>query len=263
LLTGVDQLGELVRRGGLKSFVVVDINSGKAVQVEIAGADAPADASRAADAGTAPSPAPAPTPTAGRQSLGVSAEPVNLGSRTALKVVRVTPDGPAARAGIEVGDVLVSANGAAITGPEQLAAALHKSGPTLTLQVRDVRSGKDTPVEVSLGGSQRPRLPADVSPTPSPAEGSGASADRLGAISELTFYDTEAAVKLTELDPSGPAARAGLQVGTVILKADGKPMLHPNDLIEASRKAGNSIRLTVVDPRSNRSRELVVDLRSR
>ena len=57
--------------------------------------------------------------------------------RTALKVVRVEPGSPAEKAGLEPGDVIVAANGAAITGPEQLASAVRKSGAALELTVRD------------------------------------------------------------------------------------------------------------------------------
>src|SRR4029078_13198464 len=96
------------------------------------------------------------TPT---RSLSISAETVTLGQRTALKVTRVVADSPAAKAGLEDNDVLVAADGAPLTSPEQLGTALRKSGATLTLTVRDSRTGKDVPVPAALGGGAGPGRP--------------------------------------------------------------------------------------------------------
>ena len=60
-------------------------------------------------------------------------------------------------------DIVVAANGAPITGPEQLLGALRKSGQTLKLTVRDSRTGRDTEVAVNLGGT-KPAAPAEAEP---------------------------------------------------------------------------------------------------
>lgn len=260
VLKDAAQFDQLSRRGGPMSLIVIDINSGKATQVEVTPV--------LANAGQPREPEPTPAPATPSRSLGIATETVSLGGRSALKVVRVDPESAGAKAGLEVGDVLVGANGASLTGPEQLAAALHKSGPSLTLQVRDVRTGRDTPVEVAFAGPQRPAPPIDVpalpgGPAPAPVGAPGASTNRLGVVTELSFFDVEVAVKVTEVEPGSPAARAGIQPGTIIVKADGKPMLHPNDLVEAARKATNSIRLTIADPRGSRTSDVNVDLRGR
>jgi len=266
-LTGVSQLDELSRQGRPLALVIVDINSGKAVQVEVSPAGLNPNSAPSIPTQTEPTPA----PTAPRRTLGISTESINLGGRTALKVSAVKPDSPAAKAGLEVGDVLVGANGAAITGPEQLATALRKTGPNLTLLVRDVRTGKDTPVEVAFGGPATtippaidiPALPGSGHRGAAPRTTDGSKADRLGAVTELSFYDVELALKVTEVEPGGPAALAGIQPGAIIVKADGKPMLHPNDLVETCRKAANSVKLTVADARNGRTTDVEVDLRGR
>jgi S1-C subfamily serine protease len=148
----------------------------------------------------------------------------------------------------------VAANGAPITGPEQLATALRKSGPTLSLTVRDSRSGRDVPIEIALGGA-KPEKPL---PTEVPEVGAGKG--RLGAVTELAFYDVEAAVKVTEVEPGSPAARAGLQPGILILQANGKPILHPNDLNDAVRNSTGTLKLAVVDPRSGKKGTVEVSL---
>ena len=53
---------------------------------------------------------------------------MTVGLRTGMKVIGVHPDSPAQKAGIEVGDVIVAANGVPITGAESLSAVVRKSG---------------------------------------------------------------------------------------------------------------------------------------
>jgi serine protease Do len=256
-LTGPEQLEELARGTDPIPIIVVDVHTGRTAQVELR--PGTRTASSAVPGADDPKPAEEvkPAPAAPARSLGISAEPVPIGPRTALKVTRIEPGGAASNAGIEVGDILVAANGAAITGAEQLAAALRKSGPSMTLTVRDVRTGRDTPVEVALGGGKPFEPPAEA-----PAAPAGAGQGKLGVVTELAFYDTEAAVKVTEVEPGSPAARAGFQPGMLIIDANGKPVLHPNDLADAARKASGTLKLTVVDPRTGRKSNVNVNLGS-
>jgi S1-C subfamily serine protease len=247
-LTGPGQLEELAQRGEPFSLIVADVRTGRAAQVEIRPSGRPSG-----DVAGLPKSAPTSAP---RISLGISAEPVALGARTALKVVRVEPGSPAEKAGLESGDVIVAANGVAITGPEQLVSAVRKSGAALELTVRDSRTGRDTPVQVVLGGPtatvplpQEPALP-----------GTGSAATPWGAVTELVFHNDEFAVKVTEVNVGSPAARAGLRPGILILEANGKPVLHPNELNDALRSSGKTCRLTIVDPGTGRKNTVDINL---
>jgi serine protease Do len=179
---------------------------------------------------------------------------VTVGSRTAMRVVEVDPESPAGKAGLEKGDVIVAANGAPVTGVEQLAAALRKSGPQLELVVRDTRTGRDVPVTVQLGGPEAPAAPVPL-PTPAPGR-----RNDLGVVTELAFFDAEAAVKVTEVAANSPAAAAGIEVGDIIVEANGKPVLHPNELTEAVRASGANLTLIVVDPRQRKRTPVQVNL---
>ena len=99
--------------------------------------------------------------------------------------------------------------------------------------MRDTRTGRDVPVEVKIGG------PEAASPAPIPADtpiqtGAGR---KLGAVTELVFYDVNPAVKVTEVEPNSPAARAGIEPGDIIIEANGTPVLHPKTLDEVVRKS--------------------------
>ena len=260
----MENLQTLTQQGGRFNLVVLDVNNGKAVRVPV---DVPA-ARRQGAPGRLPSPADkpdapllpgdgaSPLPRAPGRSLGVSAEPVTIGQRTAMKVVSVHPDSPAQKAGLEPGDVIVAANGVPITGAEALSSAVRKSGGNVSLTVRDSRTGKDTRVDVKLGGDD----PSGAALPPADAPAPTAAGRRLGAVTEIVFYDVDPAVKVTEVEPGSPAATAGLEPGDVIVEANGSPVLHPKELDEAVRKSGPTLKLVVVDPRNREKHTVEVKL---
>ncbi len=170
-LGDLEQLSQLARQGVLKNLLVLDVNTGKVVRVPIEvpitkDAGAPAETPPVATSRPDPPTSPAPTgdtrPAGTSKSLGISAEPVMVGKRTGMKVIRVEPGSPAQKSGIEIGDVVVAANGVPVTGVEVLSAVLKKSGSSLTLTVRDTRTGRDVPVAVNVGGSEATPIPADT-----------------------------------------------------------------------------------------------------
>lgn len=242
-LTDPNQIEQLAKKGKPFSVIVVDVNTGKGAQVDIVpgatGAVAPQD----------PAQPQQPAPAAPKLSLGLSAEEVRIGGRSALKISRVDPNGLGAKAGIEVGDIIVAANGVPTTGPEQLVSALRKSGSKLTLTIRDSRTNKDVNIDIPLGtGKPEKPIAADAG-TPAAAGNAG----DLGVITELAFHDDEFAVKISEVAEGSPAARAGLKPGLLITHVNGKPVLHPNELNDAIRKSGGKAKITVVEPTSGRS----------
>jgi S1-C subfamily serine protease len=263
-LEGIEQLDSLSRKGGSLGLVVLDVNTGKAVRVpvELAASDqarstngqTPATNAPNSRLGTGVNQIPAPE-TAGL-SLGISAEPVQVGARTAMKVIRVHPGSPAAAAGIEPNDMIVAANGVPITGAETLSAMLRKSAASITLTVRDTRSGRDVPVEVKLSGQGA----ANPAPIPADAQVPAAAGRRLGAVTEVIFYDVDPAVKVTEVEAGSPAAAAGIVPGTVIVAANGKAVLHPRELDEAVRNSGPKLTLTLVDVRTRNKSNVEIRL---
>ena len=96
-----------------------------------------------------------------RAYLGVGTQPVvlpdhlrerlSLAQRTAVIVVNVTSDSPAAAAGLVIGDVIVSIAGHAITEPGDLLAVLQpdRVGKTVTTSI--LRGGEPRELQVTVG----------------------------------------------------------------------------------------------------------------
>ncbi len=90
-----------------------------------------------------------------RSILGITTERVSLTKFHALKVTAVEAESPAAKAGIEVGDILLSANDVDLSRPEQLVEQVQKSDGLLKLMVQDVRAGRVVPVEVKWDSAMK------------------------------------------------------------------------------------------------------------
>lgn len=83
-----------------------------------------------------------------RQSLGLSSD-------AGLIVVSVEPDAPAEKAGILVGDILVSLDGKPVTDPRDVQSLLDSESVGKTLQAVLIRGGERKEISVTVG--ERPR----------------------------------------------------------------------------------------------------------
>jgi len=88
--------------------------------------------------------------------IGAAMQPVRVSDRTGgLVVLSVEPDGPAARAGLMVGDVIISLGEDPVEDPDQVLELLGGDVVGHTLKVELLRGGKQERVELVVG--ERPR----------------------------------------------------------------------------------------------------------
>lgn len=172
-----------------------------------------------------------------RGRIGVQAQEltVELAQSFGLKdprgalVAMVEKDGPAAKAGIQPGDVILAVNGRPVEDSADLARYIASSKPGTTVTVDLWRKGGHVPVKVTLG-----ELPAKPSAT---GEAEQSAPDAAGLVlGELTpeqrkRLDVPSGVLVR--GATGAAQRAGVQPGDVIVGINRQPV---NSIAELEAK---------------------------
>jgi serine protease Do len=173
--------------------------------------------------------------------IGVQIQPVsqdiadNLGMKKAEGAMVLEPqaNGPAAKAGIESGDVITSVNGEAVKDPRELARSIGALAPGASVKLNVLHKGKDEAVNLTLG-----QLPATQEANAGPDH--GADVPRLGltvAPASSVAGAGKSGVVVTGVDPNSNAATRGVKQGDVILEVAGKSVANPGDISEAVKTA--------------------------
>jgi serine protease Do len=180
--------------------------------------------------------------------IGVQIQPVtadiadSLGLKKAEGALVAEPqaNGPAAKAGIESGDVITSVNGEPVKDARELARTIGGLAPGNAVKLNVLHKGQEKVVTLTLGelpntieakadndnnkgnskrGSDVPKLGLTLAPANSVA---GAGKD---------------GVVVTEVDPKSAAAERGFKEGDVILEVAGKSVTNAGDVREAINAA--------------------------
>ncbi len=185
--------------------------------------------------------------TRGRLGVGIQELNQSLGESFGLKSVHgalvsmVDKDGPAARAGLQPGDVITRVDDHEVNYSTDLPAqiALMKPGSTAHLEV--IRNGKPIALTVAIGTMQDKRV-AQAEPG-TPARG------KLGVVvrplAPQERQDTGMPAGLLVEQAAGPAARAGIQAGDVIVSVNGAAVSSVAQLQQIVGGAGKKIALLV------------------
>jgi S1-C subfamily serine protease len=91
-----------------------------------------------------------------RGYLGVGLQPVELPDhQKGLIVLSLEPEGPAAKAGVLIGDILVSLGGAAVSDTDEIQSALESRGVGQNIDAVFLRGGTSKAIGIAIG--ERPR----------------------------------------------------------------------------------------------------------
>jgi len=183
--------------------------------------------------------------------LGVGVQPVTpelaealgLEAREGALVSQVMPDGPAAKAGIERGDVIVRFGDHAIAKMRELPRVVSNITPGTKVEV--VRKGAKKTLEVTVAEMKGEQ-----------AEPTAAEKSRLGAfgiqaqdltpeLRERLGVDAEQGAVITNVEPGGAADRAGLRPEDVVLEVNREPVTDAADLASRLAKSGQRALLLV------------------
>ncbi|WP_421706724.1 DegQ family serine endoprotease [Algihabitans sp.] len=180
------------------------------------------------------------------------AEAVGLDSPRGALVANVVPRGPAAAAGLEQGDVIVSFAGSAIEEMRDLPRIVAGTEIGEGVEVQVWRDGEEERFQVEIGRLEPEQ--AALAPEPEAAPGASAS-ESLGA--DLVALDAETrqrfdlpgdvdGVVIVEVRGDGPAAEAGLRPGDVIRRVDGERIETPAQVSDALSEAASGQRSALV-----------------
>jgi len=175
--------------------------------------------------------------------LGVQIQPVTAGIADSLglkkvegAIVDAAQDGsPAAKAGLQAGDVITAVNGTPVKDARDLARTIGMLTPSAAVKLDIVRQGEAKAVTVTLAQMPNEQTASAGPDTQSPGHG----VPHLG----LTVAPAAAVgagqngVVVTAVEPDGPAAEAGFEAGNVILDVSGKAVSNADDIAKVLREA--------------------------
>ena len=168
------------------------------------------------------------------------AESLGLQKAAGALVSEPQPNSPAAKAGIESGDVIVAVDGNAITDARELARRIGTMAPGTSVKLALMRQGQEKTVTLTLG-----TLPNEKAASNQETQHATPDADmpKLGLTLAPSNKDSTVGngVVVTAVDPNGIAADHGFQVGDVILDVGGKTVANPADVrkqLSDARKDG-------------------------
>jgi serine protease Do len=162
------------------------------------------------------------------------AEDLGLQAPRGALVAEPQPGAPAAKAGIESGDVIVSINGKDAHDSREVARIISGLPPGTSATIGVIRKGQEKSFNIMLGNLPDQR---EANANPETTRQKGTSVPRLG----VSVAPAADGVIVTGVDPDGLAAEQGIKSGDVILQAGGKRVGTAVDLrnvVEAAQKAG-------------------------
>ena len=190
----------------------------------------------------------------GKLGVGIQEISSDLAKSMGLTEVRgvlvnsVEPAGPADKAGVHTGDVITSVNGVRVDSANGLRNYIAGTAPGADVTLAISRDGRQEQLHAHLAELSPTKQTADATEG-SPAKGKlGITVEPLTpeVAGEMHLTRGMRGVVVTEVDPSGPAAEAGIQANDVILEVNHHAVTSAADLRSAVAQSAQKPALLLV-----------------
>jgi serine protease Do len=173
----------------------------------------------------------------------------------------VTPDSPAAKAGLERGDIIIALNKEPVEDARQLRLGVAAMAPGSEADVRVLRNGEPTDIPVTLGrfpGEEQ--KPLETSERKTGSYGLSVTELTPEIARELDLAADAGGVVVTAVEPDSQAAEAGIRRGDVIQEVNRKALNDVSSFREAIQSAEGDPLLLLVN-RGGRTSYIVIESR--
>jgi RNA polymerase sigma factor (sigma-70 family) len=159
-------------------------------------------------------------------------------------VHEIFPDSPAAKAGVKVDDVLLKVGDKEIKDTETAVSALKALKPGDKVTMRFKHGDKERDLTITLG-----KWPADFKEPAKSEDSPSAGAEKARAFFGLMLLALEhnTPVVVHDVEPDGPAAKAGVMREDILLKAGNEELKSAEDLIRhlGNLKEGDKVKFRI------------------
>jgi serine protease Do len=189
------------------------------------------------------------------------AKALNLKDDSGMEVTNVTEDGPAAKAGVHVKDVILEVSGQKVDSGEDFLEAIGGKAPGTKVSLTLLRNGAKQTITATLG-SRPPNLPTTgmmippippgpLSPDDIQAMAAGEAPkvgfDGIALSPQLAeYFGVREGVLVSSVSSKTPAEKAGLKAGDVVTKVNGMPVSSPREISGIVRQSKKTVSFTIV-----------------
>jgi len=192
-----------------------------------------------------------------RAWLGVSIQPVkqdiakafHLSETYGALIGDVTKDSPAAKSGLETGDIVLDVDGQKIRDSRDLQLKIGNMSPGATVKLTVFRNGATREIAVKLG-----EIPGTAAQSGGISESRGAKLRGISVraltpdvSSQLKLSGSTKGVVVTNVDPASAASEAGILQGDVIQEVNRQPVTGVAGFDKAMQSSGDQPVLLLIN----------------